>query len=618
MCGIAGVFDRQGIVSDPNVLRHMTCVLHHRGPDAEGFYEDGPILFGHRRLAVIDPAPSANQPFTSASGRYVLVYNGELYNYRSMRAVLSGIEFRTGSDTEVLVEGFERHGTGYIESCVGMFAFAIWDRHSEILYLCRDRFGVKPLYYCERNGRFAFASELRALLAGGLVPAALDQEALQGYFEMQSFNCPDSPISGIRQVEPGTWLIVTRHGVETRRYWSILDSAPEEGVVTSPMAEKEIARLLAQAVQRRLVSDVPVAAFLSGGIDSSLVVGMMSAVSAKRPSTFTLAFTESAYDESPYAELVAKCYQTDHTTIRIHADEVLHSLEAALDAMDTPSGDGINTYLISRQVRQNGIKVALSGLGGDELFGRYPFYFRYRGWQRWKWLFDHTRLPRRVASKIVGGFGAVPAHRVASILGAARMNIAHIYPELRRILSQQAMADLTKLDGNGSLPVQRFLLQHLEQLERMPSYTQLSIAEYLGYTANTLLKDTDQMGMATSLEIREPFFDHELVSYMLSVPDAVKQRGPALVEAMLPDMPQEVLHRPKQGFLFPWKEWMKGPLRGFCDARIKRICSREFMRGDRIESYWKRFLQGDSNIRWMEPWLFVVLEHWMEKNNVEA
>ena len=618
MCGIAGVFSRQGVAPDPGILQRMTRALMHRGPDAEGFYREGPIGFGHRRLSVIDPGPGANQPFTDASGRYVLIYNGELYNYRALRETITGIICRTTSDTEVLAESFARQGTGCVDAILGMFAFAVWDREKETLYLCRDRFGVKPLYYYEADGSFVFASELRALLASGLVPRKLNAQALPGFLSTQSFNCPESPVSGVHQVEPGTWLIVDRNGIAERRYWSLFEAATQDEIAVGAGADKEIARLLSQAVQRRMVSDVPVAAFLSGGIDSSMVVGMMSGISAQPPATFTIAFRESAYDESAYAEMVARRYKTNHTTIRLHADDVLHSLDEALDAMDSPSGDGINTFLLSRQVRQNGIKVALSGLGGDELFGRYPLYARYRSWQKWKFLFDHTRVPRQLVSGLIGRLRAVPAHRLSGLLATPRMDIAHMYPEMRRILSPQAITALTTLQWSGELPVAGILAQHREALDRMPVYSRLSVAEYMGYTANTLLKDTDQMGMASSLEIREPFFDHELVSYMLRVPDAVKQRGPALAKTLLPDMPDVVLQRPKQGFLFPWREWMKGPLREFCDMRIRRMSARGFVREAALLEYWNRFLNGDRRIRWTEPWLFIVLEHWLEKNHVEA
>ncbi|MFN7279456.1 MAG: asparagine synthase (glutamine-hydrolyzing), partial [bacterium] len=280
MCGIAGILKHDGPTPDVAIIRAMCDAMVHRGPDAGGYIAEQGIALGHRRLSIIDLSDAANQPFTDASGRYTLVFNGELYNYREVRAMLPDYPFRTGSDTEVLIAAFAAWGQACIDRFKGMFAFAVWDRVDLTLHICRDRLGVKPLYYVHQDGMLLFASEIRALLASGLIARRLDRSALADYLSFQSFGYPSSPISGIRQLEAGSWMRISASGMEIRRYWSVTQpQAVDLDMTDTSAVRKQIRSLLRTAVQQRLVSDVPVGAFLSGGIDSSVVVGLMAEVS---------------------------------------------------------------------------------------------------------------------------------------------------------------------------------------------------------------------------------------------------------------------------------------------------------------------------------------------------
>jgi asparagine synthase (glutamine-hydrolysing) len=534
---------------------------------------------------------------------------------------LGDYPFHTSGDTEVLAAAFVKWGPDCAKRLKGMFAFAVWDRVEETLYLCRDRMGVKPLYFHHSEDRLVFASEIRSMLVSGLIQRKLDASALPGYFSFQSFAYPAAPIQGIRQVEAGTYLKISGGRIEQTVYWSLfnqeslIDRKTDAGIISS------IRDLLLQSVERRLISDVPVGAFLSGGLDSSMIVGLMAEVSHERPCTFNVSFSEKDFDEAAYAELVAKKFNTRHTGIRLRPEAFLHDLEDALDAMDSPSGDGINTFMVSRGVRNAGIHVALSGLGGDELFGRYPYFRHYLSMRRMKGLFDHTSGVRKFFSRMMEPSASLRFSRMGSFLAARQMSIGHIYPVFRRILTPGLLSQLTYLRYEGIPQCSETLLQHEKALEKMPLLSQFSVAEYLGYTQQTLLKDTDQMSMAVSLEVREPFFDHNLVEYMMQVPDSIKLEGSggrSLAASLVPQLPREILQRSKQGFLFPWQVWMKQQLKSFCEARINRMAERDFVRGDALKKYWKRFLHNDPGVRWSELWLFVVLEHWIEKNHVEA
>jgi asparagine synthase (glutamine-hydrolysing) len=389
-----------------------------------------------------------------------------------------------------------------------------------------------------------------------------------------------------------------------------------------PGVHKKIRQLMLQSVERRLVSDVPVGAFLSGGIDSSAVVGLMAEASRATPNTFNISFNEKEFDESYYAEIVAKKFNTNHTKIMLKPASFLDELQNALNGMDTPSGDGINTYVVSKAIRQSGMTVALSGVGGDELFAGYPFFAQYAKLQKNKWLWNIPGGLRKLTGEALAYASARgKRERILQILKAPSGSIDSIFPIFRQILSPRLVQDLTGLSpsGNFTTSYQRELTCRKEALQQLPVLSQISAADYLGYTQHTLLKDTDQMSMAVSLEVREPFFDQDLVEFVLSVPDILKNPSypkSLLVESLKPLLPDEIVFRKKQGFLFPWNKWLKKELKSFCEGRIKNLSERPFINGKQLTAYWRRFLSGDDSVRWQELWLFVVLEYWLEKNEV--
>jgi asparagine synthase (glutamine-hydrolysing) len=622
MCGIAGIIELKGGAADGNLVRKMTDAIAHRGPDADGFFVEGSAGLGHRRLSIIDLSADSNQPFYDPSGRYVLVYNGEMYNYEAVKAMMPDHPFRTAGDTEVLLAAYSRWGADCLRHFRGMYAFVIWDKQERTAFLCRDKMGVKPLYYAMAGDRLLFSSEVRSILSTGLVAKEIDESALLDYFSDQSIPYPYTVVKGIRQLEAGSWMRIKDGRIEEQRYWDVANNPVNFDFGDKGQVHRHIRGLMLQSIRRRLVSDVPVGAFLSGGIDSSAVVGLMAEASSSPANTFTISFDEKAYDESEYADSIARKFNTHHTRLLLQPTVFLDELENALNAMDTPSGDGINTYVVSKAISQKGMRVALSGAGGDELFAGYPFFAQYLRMQRRSWIWRFPSGIRGIAAAVLsGGREEGKRGRIGQLLCQPSPSIVDVYPLFRQILPPSLIRRLSNLNSGRRLTtvVGEELRSRQQEIKSLPFLSQVSVAEYLGYTQHTLLKDTDQMSMAVSLEVREPFFDQDLVEFVLAVPDGLKNPTypkSLLVESLKPLLPDEIVFRRKQGFLFPWDVWLRNDLKGFCDRYIKNMADRPFINGGRLVAYWYRFLAGDKRVRWSEIWLFVVLEYWLEKNGV--
>jgi asparagine synthase (glutamine-hydrolysing) len=617
MCGIAGILNKQEPV-DPDLIRKMTRSMCHRGPDAEGFYLDNNLAFGHRRLSIIDLSEAANQPFKDVSGRYIIIFNGEIYNFRDVKSKLPDYPFHTESDTEVILAAYIRWGAKSLDWLRGMYTIVIWDKQDRELFIARDRLGVKPLYYYQGEDQFVFASEIRAILGLGTICRLHNPVAFSEFFRYQSIGFPYSPIKGIMQMEAGTWILIKDGQVKTEKYWDPTVNNYDFNLTDKSQVQLKIKELMLQSVKRRLVSDVPVGAFLSGGIDSSAVVGLMVEAGDAHPNTFTVSFDEKEYDESVYANMIAKKFKTNHTQVNLKPEIMLDEMTNALDMMDTPSGDGINTYVVSKAIRKQGITVALSGVGGDELFAGYPIFEQYIRLQQKNWIWKLPSGMRNIFSGFTGWKGKTS--RIIQLLQLNSPAIENVYPVFRQLISPDYLKRLTKLEDRDESTLTFQLQARKNNLGKLPFFSQVTAAEYLGYTQQTLLKDTDQMSMANSLEIREPFFDQDLVEFVMSVPDHFKvpvYPKSLLVESLKPLLPDEIVFRKKRGFLFPWKEWMKKELRTFCEMNIKQMSQREFIQGDSLKKFWNQFLSGDPSVRWQEIWLFVVLNYWMDKNSVQ-
>lgn len=620
MCGIAGIidFDKTRQSAQEAALRRMTSCISHRGPNATGLFIEKNIALGHRRLSIIDLSSSANQPLEDVSGRYVLIFNGEIYNYRSVKAMLPNYPFRTDSDSEVILAAYAQWGPDCLQHFNGMFAFVIWDKKEQTLFVARDRLGIKPFYYYYQEGSFVFASEIRALLASGLVPKQINPVGLQNYFMYQSISAPATILQNIWQLMPGEYGIVQAGSFKKEYYWKIGEAAAYS-IEDKPTVLRTTRRLLTESVERRMISDVPLGAFLSGGIDSSAIVGLMAECSAEPISTFSVVFQEPDFDESQYSDLIAKRFRTRHTPILLRPDDFLESLPEALQAMDNPSGDGFNSWLVSKKTKEAGITVALSGVGGDELFAGYPNFLRWLRLQRHPAWRTPTAMRKGLAMLLRSGSSQSKAKRMADLLATPQTSIDHIYPILRQVLPTSQAAALLSGKTIGKDPLQELLYERRTTLAALPLLSQYSAAELLGYTLNVLLKDTDQMSMASALEVREPFFDYKLIEYVLQIPDAIKYPHYAkslLVESLDPLLPDAIVHRPKMGFNLPWKHWLRNELRSWCTSKLDNMSDRSIFNGQMVSTLSQQFFQGNRSDNWMQVFQMAVLEDWLERNEV--
>lgn len=618
MCGIAGIVDHSRHYDLPELIRLVNDEMQHRGPDAAALFVEDEAALGHRRLSIIDLSEAANQPFHDDTGRYVIVFNGEIYNFQDVKRQLPDYPFRTSSDTEVVIAAFAKWGPACLDLLKGMFALAIWDRVEKTLFLARDRFGVKPLYYYRDGGLLIFASEIRAILASKLVPRKVNRPALAEYLRFQSFTAPVTLVEDILQLPAGTHMTWKQGQIEQKVYWDVTRRKQEIAERTLPEIHRRIRELLYASVERRLVSDVPLGAFLSGGIDSGAIVAIMSQVNKKTTNAFTVGFEEKEYDELPYAEIVAKKFGVQHNKVLLRADDFLNKLPFALNAMDTPSGDGPNTYVVAEAIRKSGITVALSGVGGDELFAGYPIFRQFQSVKGRG--FDATRLLRKGLAAVLPSADPKWA-KWKGLLEAGSSRIADIYPVLRQIQNPHTIRRFLPAQpaSPASGPMERLLKDKQPCMEQFGLLSQVSMADYLGYTQSVLLKDTDQMSMAVSLEVREPFFDHDLVEYVLNVPDNSKQPlfpKKLLVDSLAGLLPDEIVFRKKQGFVLPYDIWLRNELRAFCADRINRLSERGLFSSRALKTYWDDYVIKKPGIRSTDIWIFVTLEHWLEKNGV--
>jgi asparagine synthase (glutamine-hydrolysing) len=604
MCGVVGFITPKNLVT-PALVTDMASALAHRGPDDSGCWLDpsAGIALGHRRLSIVDLSPAGHQPMESRNGRYVLAFNGEVYNFQDLRRELESasgrgaIPWRGHSDTEVMLEAISAWGfESALTKFAGMFALALWDRDERTLHLARDRLGEKPLYYGETGGSFVFGSELKALRLFPGPALEIDRGALAQFLQFQYIPSPRSIYRGIHKLEPGAYLSVgvARGGVFTlgapRRYWSI--DLADAGGNGSPVDERslveELHALLRDSVRRQMVSDVPLGAFLSGGVDSSTIVALMQEHSRRPVRTFTIGFQEEGFNEAQHAKAVAQHLGTEHTEFYVTPREAAAVIPRLPEIYDEPFADSsqIPTFLVSRLTRQH-VTVSLSGDGGDELFGGYPRYvFGELLWNRMRWL---PRWARRVASSVLAGPSAqswdrllshaMPSrlrtsvnghriHRLAEVLGSRDFGEMYV-----RLVSLGSYADSIVLGGIGEAECDDPGGNANTLLNRMRRF---DIERYL---PDDLLVKVDRASMSVALESRAPMLDHRLVEFAWKLPEQVLVRNGVskwiLRQVLDRYVPRELVERPKAGFGIPVGQWLRGDLREWAEHLLDEKTIRE-------------------------------------------
>ena len=630
MCGILGAVGSPDEVREECLLQGLAA-LAHRGPDDSGWHvirQSGPqptsIFLGNRRLAILDLSLAGHQPMQDRDTGNWIVYNGEIYNFHEIRSELEshGVGFNSNSDTEVILKAYVKWGAGCLDYFRGMFAFAIWDARQSELFLARDRFGEKPLYYFQRDGLFLFASEVRSLLQTGLVARELDDVGLMEYLLFGSVSDADTLIRGIHSLPPAHSLVLREGGTTLSKYWD-LNSAERDLAAAGPVhigqeAVFELRSQLEDAILLRTVSDVPVGVFLSGGIDSSSLVALLS---GKHPnlSTFSVVFNESDYSEAEYSRTISKRFGTDHNEIVISSHAVMTSLPQIIGAMDQPTVDGVNTYIISREARNMGYKVALSGLGADEIFAGYKSFKAVprMEWVAWCLSTINPKLRSVLGSimRLPNSKGRPRAEKLAGLIEGDD-SIPHPYAFARMLFMPRQLRQLSLAgDGKGVDSAMAPLADIVKWAARFDPVNRTSYLELHHYMADTLLRDSDVMSMAHGLELRVPFVDHKLAEFLFRIPGASKLRRGLpkwlLIEALQGLLPQQVVRRPKRGFTFPFELWLKKEMRqGMEDvlldpsANLLAGVDRKF-----VARVWGDFLAGKTT--WSRPWSLYVLKQWV-------
>lgn len=613
MCGIAGI-----ISANPehrNKIYGMNDRLVHRGPDAGAVYVDDHVALGHRRLSIIDLSPAGSQPMWSSDGRYCIVYNGEVYNYLDIKRDLKEFSFRGNSDTEVVLNAFIKYGVAAFEKLNGIFALAIYDNVASKVYLARDRFGIKPLYYAQVGDELVFASEIRAIMGTGLLEKKINKTAIIDYLRFTAVGTPLSIVQGLNQLPTGHFAVFEQGKLSLSCYRELADVPELEVGNDYETVRKKTRDLLLRAVERQLVSDVPIGAFLSGGIDSSSIVALMAEVTDRRIHTFNISFGEQEFDESEYANLVSKKFNTEHAEFKLRPKDLLDILPDALAAQDTPSVDGINTYLISKITKEAGITVALSGLGGDELFAGYAGFKQFKRLSGSMIYNIPVAIRRPVARTLQSMVSASKIKRMFNMASYQEPALGNIYPYFRTSFDDATLTKVMPFLDVKSLNLQQANLRKLKShTDQLDLFSQFSMGEMYGYTQNVLLKDSDQMSMASALELRVPFFDNDLFDYVMNVPDHIKLSNgvpKSLLVHAVGTLPDDVVLRKKMGFTFPWEHWIKYELAEMCDRSIYNLVEQGVVSNEVVDLYHK--FKKDIHFNWAQVWLFVVLDQYIAK-----
>lgn len=608
MCAIAGILRWQDL-ADRAAVQRMCNAMAHRGPDDAGLWraQDGSVCLGHRRLSVLDTTQHAAQPMLSPDGRYILVYNGELYNFCELRNQLAaqGIPVGSSGDTEVVLAWLVQHGPAGLADLRGMFALALWDTLERRLLLARDPFGIKPLYLFQNREQLLFASELRGLLASELVPRKLAPAALRDYLAWGFTLEPHTIVQGVRVAPPGRYLLIDQHG--TREHLAIPPAAP-----LTPLASA-----FTTSVQRHLASDVPIGAFLSSGVDSSAIVGAMHASNCD-VRTLTVTFPDATeLCEGTQAHHWANKLGTQHTELPVTGSDLLALLPTALAAQDQPTLDAVNTYVVAKAARDAGLTVALSGLGGDELFGGYPSFQ------------DVPKAAR--LRKHAGPFGPIAAaalrpwehthqRRIAKIADLLRapQTRCGIYAARRRVLSLhqcQALAPALPQPGERDLVhAAPPFLSDLETIENGQELDAVSLLELSLYMRNQLLRDCDSMSMAVSLEIRVPFLDADFASIAWQHGHAVRDRKQTFSRQLASLLPEDIHTRPKMGFTMPFAHWLCGPLKNLAEESLHALPA--CFNSHAVSRLWQAFLANPDRVGWSRPWSLLALSHYIAHNRL--
>jgi asparagine synthase (glutamine-hydrolysing) len=641
MCGIAGLLSTPSTGSTAQ-LEHwaqaMGDALAHRGPDDHGVWSNAEagVAFAHRRLSIVDLSPAGHQPMISADGRFIMIYNGEVYNHHALRPELEarGVQFRGHSDTEVVLEAFAAFGIeATVKRLIGMFTIGVWDQRERTLTLIRDRLGIKPVYWAKFGGLFLFGSELKALRAQPGWSPRINRSAVASFMRHNYVPAPHSIYEGVNKLEPGSILTLPWGGEPcVTRYWDAKSVALAG--LASPIQASDteltdrLETLLKDAIYRRMIADVPLGAFLSGGIDSSTVVALMQTANLGRVRTFTIGFDIPGFDEAPHAAAVAHHLDTQHTELTLTAQDARDVIPRLPEMFDEPFADSsqIPTYLVSAMTRQH-VTVALSGDGGDELFAGYN---RYQLASRlWGGL---SLLPRPLRQGIAASMTSISPDRWTRLLSVlpAGVRPSQLGDKLHKLAAVLGLADgtavyrrlVTHWEPGDVMPgTEEFkgILWDPELAKEVPGFLeQMQLMDLVTYLPDDILTKVDRASMAVALEARVPLLDHRVVEFAWQLPRAARVRGGTskwlLRQVLDRHVPKNLIDRPKMGFGIPLGEWLRGPLRDWAETFLdeRRLREAGLLDATRVRHFWQEHLDGRRNWQYL-IWDVLMLETWRER-----
>ena len=625
MCGIAGYYSFSNIFSDKD-LQQMTDALAHRGPDAHGYYKDEVCGLGHRRLSIIDLSNNANQPMHSADNRYVMVYNGEVYNYREIAAELRQkfkLDFKTSSDSEVILEAYVHYGPNFIEKINGMFAFAIYDKIKNELFIGRDRIGIKPFYYFWDGENFAFASELNALTKIPAIPLELNRNSIYQFLHMGFIPAPQSIYKSIKKLDSGTWMKISKNNLESKKYWSINQQVTEKVITKEKEAIVKLSDLLMSSVQYQIKSDVPFGVFLSGGIDSSLVTANAVNLSGVKVNTFSIGFQENKYNESIYAKAVANHLGTDHHEFIVSYKDALDLTDTIFDVYSEPFADSsaIPTLLVSKLAREH-VTVTLSGEGGDELFLGYGTY-------QWANRLNNPFIKtfrKQIGKLISKTSNHYKRHEAYFNYPNENLQYSHTLSQDLYFFSLEEINNLSTPDfkshpGTTNTDLLNSFGIEINHLKRaLDPMEKQAIFDLHFYLQGDLLTKVDRASMYYSLETRVPYLDHRIIEFSLNLSSELKYKNNTtkylLKEILYQYVPEKLFDRPKQGFAIPLESWLKKELKFLIDEYLseKVISKYGIVDYKHVELLKNNFLLHNQSYLYNRLWILIVLHKWLIKN----
>ncbi|MGM0609114.1 MAG: asparagine synthase (glutamine-hydrolyzing) [Candidatus Muiribacteriota bacterium] len=624
MCGICGIYNINKKKIDFTVLKEINNTMIHRGPDDEGYYVNNYIGLGHRRLSIID-LKTGHQPVFNEDSSIAVVFNGEIYNFKKIKQILTekGHIFKTLTDTEVIVHGYEEWGVKCIENFRGMFSFAVWDNNKKQLFIGRDRLGIKPLYYYKDADRIIFSSELKGILQDKTVSKKINYEGMSDFFSYGYVPSPKSIFKNIYKIPPGSTLICDDNKFKIEKYWDL--NFEDKYITTEKEYTEKLVDILHESVEMRLISDVPIGAFLSGGVDSSLIVSLMSEIMKEPVITNTIGFDDKNFDESEYAKKTSLFFKTNHNEFFVKP-ELYKVLDILSWHYDEPFADSssIPAYYVSKMTRKN-VKVALSGDGGDESFGGYRRYY-------FDVLENYFRkiIPAPIRKEIIGRIASIypKADRLPQFLRAKTLltnlsmdSVSGYFNSMSLVLSDQKdklFSDSVKKELNGYSSVNVFK-NHAKNCDSDDFLSVIQYIDFKTYLPDDILVKVDRASMANSLEVRVPILDHKFVEFAASLPSGMKLKGKdskyILKKASSQKLPEEILNRKKMGFSVPMSLWLKKDLKDLFEKILFSEKEKEidnFFNQTYIKEKWFNHLKGsEDNSQFL--WCLISFYLWADK-----